>query len=212
MIPDMTRTLRRRTVIRAGTTFGCLAVLPLSKAFGAPPQPILHFLEQDFVLRAEQNDDFFIFTPPKQADLQTRTDMFSITAYQDVQNYTQLQAQKNKVLDTYKHPGAVIFTENDAPPSSGFNGECLFVVGEGGQDYTDASFARFTLASGIGYALVYTRSFYDSTSPGGDSAKALGGWLNAHGGDTAKALLDFTIVLNPDILRGWAAGLTHNAG
>jgi hypothetical protein len=202
-------TLTRRQLTAAAT---CVVALPVQKALSETVNPVLNFLDQDYVLRAEQNDNLFTFTPMGQSDLQTRTDMFSVVAYQNVQNYTQLQVQKNEVLATYKQPGSVVFNQKDAPPSTDFDGECFFVAGKGGQGYTDAIFARFTLASGIGYALVYTRSFYDGASPGGNSAQALGNWINANGSDVAKALLDFTIVLNQALLQNWADDLPKNAG
>jgi hypothetical protein len=208
----MPNILTRRQLTAAGAAAICLVAQPTPKARGETVKAELSFLGQDYVLRAAQNDILFKFTPTDQPDLQTRTDMFSVVAYQNVQNYTQLQAQKNEVIATYKQPGAVVFNDKDAPPSAGFGGECFFVAGQGGQGYTDAFFARFTLASGIGYALIYARSFYDAASPGGDSAQALGNWINANGSDVAKALLDFTIVLNQDILQNWSSSLSKNAG
>ncbi len=206
----MPNVLTRRRLTAAGAAAIGLVARPIPKARGETIKAALSFHGQDYVLRAEQNDDFFKFTPIDQPDLQTRTDMFSVVAYQNVQNYTQLQAQKNEVIATYEQPGAVVFNEKDAAPSTGFGGECFFVAGKGGQGYTDAFFARFTLASGIGYALIYARSFYDAASPGGNSAQALGSWINANGSDVAKALLDFTIVLNQAVLQNWVSTLSKN--
>lgn len=166
--------------------------------------PALRFLEQDYFLREEKNQRLFHFTPGDQPAMQTRTDLFSIATYPDVANYAGLQAHKNEVLASYREPGAVVFNEKDAPPAPGFAGECLFVAGKGGEGYTDALFARFTLASGIGYALIYTRSFYDSPGVARDSANALGAWINTQGSEVARSLLDFSIVLNADVLRDWA--------
>jgi len=209
---NMQKTLYRRRLIIAGSAATCLAKLVCVKAFGQTNEPVLRFRGRDYFLRQEKNETLFYFTPGDQSNMQTRTDMFSIVAYPDVKNYEQLQAQKNQVLATYHAPGSVIFNQKDAPPSPGFGGECFFVTGKGGDGYTDAYFARFTLASGIGYALIYTRSFYEHSGADGDSASALGKWINAHGSDVAKSLLDFTIVLNAAVLQGWAHSLERNAG
>jgi hypothetical protein len=203
-----TKLTRRQLTIVATTSF---ISIPTRSAFSDTSPRTLKFLDKDYVLRAEENGNLFMFTPTDQTDLKTRTDMFSVVAYQNVVNYADLQEQKNDVLTTFKQPGSVVFTEKDAPPSPGFRGESFLVTGKGGQGYTDACFSRFTLASGIGYALVYTRSFYDANSPGGDSAQALGDWINAKGTGIASALLDFTIVLNQTILRDWENSLSRIA-
>lgn len=208
----MQKTSHRRRLIIAGCTATCLANLVFVKAFSQTKDPALRFRGQGYFLREEKNETLFSFTPGDQSDMKTRTDMFSIVAYRDVKTYEQLQAQKNQVLATYRGPGSAIFDQQDAPPLPGFGGECFFVTGKGGDGFTDACFARFTLVSGIGYALIYTRSFYDRLSANKDSASALGKWINANGTDVAKSLQDFTIVLNAAILQKWANSVSHNAG
>jgi hypothetical protein len=203
--------LQRRRLIISGSAAACLTSLSCIRAFGQVQEPAFRFLDKDYVLREEENERLFHFTPVDQSNMQTRTKMFSIATYPGVKNYKQLRERKDQVLATYRQPGAVVFEHKDAPPSPGFGGECLFVSGKGGDGYTEAYFARFVLAGGIGYALIYTRSFYDHPGVPSDSADALEKWINAHGSDVARSLLDFTIVLNTAVLENWTHSLGKNA-
>ena len=206
--------LTRRSLMIGGGAAACLASVSRLMAFEPPVKPALQFRGQDYFIRqVKSNDTAYLFTPRDQPDLTKRTDLFSIVTYRDVKDFEQLRAQKDKVLKTYNVPGAVILGQKDAPPSLGFRGESFFCAMQGGNGFSDATFARFTLASGIGYALIYMRSIYDAGQGNAatDSADALGKWINTNSREVSSALLDFTIVLNDSVLAAWKSSVAQSS-
>jgi len=161
---------------------------------------VFQFQGQDYVLR-QATDMTFTFTPTDQTDVARRTDALVVIVYHNVNSFEQLQAQKNRVLEGYRKPGAVVLEKSlkDTPPSAGSSGECVFAAAQRIGDYQDALFARFFLQDGIGYAYVYTRSFYDGVSPEGALLK----WINSHGFETLDAMQNLKLVLNDTVLATW---------
>lgn len=188
-----------------GSIAACAAVALCPDVLAGTSMPTLNFNGQDYVLREAKDGTVFNFTPRDQPDVQKRTDLFSVVTYRDVQNYEQLVAQKNRVVATYDHPGAKVFTAKDAEPSADFRGESYLVAGQCADGYCDANVARFVLSGGMGFALIYTRSFYDTRSDDAahDAPHALGEWINSQGTQVTTSLLDLTIVLNEGVLTTW---------
>jgi hypothetical protein len=193
----------RRDLIIGGTAAALIARVPSLMALEPRSMTAIEFMGRDYFIRAVKNDDTtFYFSPGDQPNIDKPIDLITIIAYRDVKNYDQLCAKKDQILKTFDHPAARILGQDDVPPSPGFSGGAYFEAGASKDGFTDAIIARFTLAGGVGYGLIYTHSFYDTTAAG-DSVDAFAKWLTTQGMSTTKSFLGLNIALSPVLLEEW---------
>jgi hypothetical protein len=141
-------------------------------------------------------DDQHEFTPEGQEDLDKWSDMITVNAYPNVDEGEGLATTANAVLENYKSHGARVLKTSSIPRKAERPAEHFIAVLFTQPDFIEVAFARFTLVDGKGYSFIYSHRIYGEQI--GDQASA---WLSANGEETEKALLEWSFMPSPSLLR-----------
>lgn len=124
------------------------------------------------------------FTPQGQTDLMRFTEMFTVNRYPTVKDGEALAKSANTVLEAYKANKGVVVRTHSVPRTSSKPAEHLVVVLFPRPEFIEASFTRFMLSGGVGYAVTFSHRKY-----GKDVGTVMSEWLKGNGDKTEKALM-----------------------
>ena len=124
------------------------------------------------------------FTPAGQEDLEAWRDMLTITHYPDVTDGEALAATANGVLGNYRDAGATILRTDSVPAASGRPAQHFIAAVFVRPTFTEAAFARFLIADGIGTAVIRGHRIH-----GVDTGARMDAWLSADGSPVEDALM-----------------------
>ena len=182
-----------RTVVLAGLAAAVLFTNMADAADGAA-KPAFRFRDVGYFARWSQNDQHE-FTPDKQEDLKTWTDMVTLNGYRDVREGEALAAKANAVLENYKRAGAIVLRTDSVPAKGDRPAEHLIAVVFGRPTFIEAAFARFRLVDGQGCSAVYSHRIHGEKK--GDDMST---WLRSNGPAIEKALMEANSLPSPHLL------------
>jgi hypothetical protein len=136
------------------------------------------------------------FTPEKQEDLNRWSDMITVNGYPDVSDGERLAATANAVLENYKSHQAKVLKTRSVPRTPERPAEHLIAVMFTRPNFIEVAFARFKLVDGKGCSFVYSHRLYGEKI--GDQMSA---WLSANGQEIEKALMEWSSMPSPILLR-----------
>jgi hypothetical protein len=161
----------------------------------APSKSAFTFRDIAYFHRWSQNDQHE-FTPAKQEDLDHWTDMLTVNGYPDVHDGESLAARANAVLENYKNHQAKVLKTDSVPRTADRPAEHLIAVVFSRPNFIEVAFARFKLVNGTGGSFVYSYRIYGEKI--GDEMSA---WLSANGPAVEKALMEWSSMPSPTLLR-----------
>lgn len=166
-----------------------------SLAAGSQPRRAFVFRDAGYFHRWSKNNQHE-FTPEKQEDLNKWSDMITVNAYPDVGDGERLAATANAVLENYKSHQAKVLKTRSLPRTADGPAEHLIAVVFTRPNFIEVAFARFKLVDGKGCSFVYSHRVYGEKI--GDQMSA---WLSANGEDIEKALMEWSSMPSPTLLR-----------
>lgn len=167
-----------------GTMIGvATAVLALGFYQQTATKPSITFSGVEYVHRYSKGN-LNEYTPKKQANLKTWTDMLTINAYPDVKSGEDLAKTANWVLEAYKGQGAHIVRTTSVPKTEKKKAEHLIVALFVRKDFQEVGFARLQMSGGKGFSIVYSHRSY-----GKKAGETMGKWLEKSGEKFEKALM-----------------------
>jgi hypothetical protein len=135
------------------------------------------------------------FTPRGEDDLAKWSAMVTINVHDSARTGDQLAEVANRVLGNYQQAGKVIRTDSK-PRTEKSEAEHFAVVLLPNPAFMEPAFARFLLHDGRGVVAVYSKRFY------GDTARSeMGEWLKKNGSDVERALMTWTGLPSPAVLK-----------
>jgi hypothetical protein len=162
-----------------------------TRAAGSTAQPAFAFKNVSYFHRWSQNEQHE-FTPEKQEDLEKWADMITINGYSDVHDGEGLAAKANAVLENYKAHRAIVHKTSSIPRTADQPAEHLIAVVFGRPTFIEVAFARFRLADGKGFSVVYSHRIY-----GKKIGAQMSAWLKDNGTTTEKALMEWKSIPAP---------------
>lgn len=166
-----------------------------SRAAGSQQERAFVFRDVGYFHRWSKNDQHE-FTPEKQEDLDKWSDMITVNAYPDVGDGERLAATANTVFENYKSHQAKVLKTRSVPRTADRPAEHLIAVVFTRPNFIEVAFARFKLMDGKGCSFVYSHRVYGEKI--GDQMSA---WLSANGEEIEKALMEWSSVPSPTLLR-----------
>jgi hypothetical protein len=166
-----------------------------SRAAGPQPKRAFVFGGVGYFHRWSK-DDQHEFTPEKQEDLNKWSEMITVNGYPDVGDGEHLAAAANAVLENYKNHQARVLKTRSVPRTADRPAEHLIAVVFTRPDFIEVAFARFKLVEGKGCSVVYSHRIYGEKI--GDQMSA---WLSANGEEIEKALMEWSSMPSPTLLR-----------
>ena len=162
----------------------------MKHAIAAPQQakPAFSFRGAEYFHRWSQNTQHE-FTPAKQEDLKTWTDMVTINIYPDAGDGDALAARANAVLENYKAAKAMVLKTSSVPRTADQPAEHLIAVLFPRPTFIEVAFARLKIVDGVGCSAVYSHRIY-----GEKAGDAMSAWLKANGPETEKALMEWNSI------------------
>lgn len=124
------------------------------------------------------------FTPEGQKDLESWTDMFTISVFEKLGDERALELGSKSVLASYAKAGKVVraLRQNLRTPPEYFVGAVVSTP-----KFVEVNFNRMLLRDSVTYSLLYCHRVYGSAvSP------EVGQWMAANGAYVETALLDWT--------------------
>jgi hypothetical protein len=165
----------------AGVRSGAIAA---GAAPGPPASPVtLTFAGQTYRLRWSSNHQHE-FTPPGQDDLNRWTDMVTINTYPGVSDGDGLADVANRALGNYRRHGATVLRTASIPRTADRPAEHLIVALFPTRTFSEAVFARWRLADGLGTAVIVSHRRY-----GPKAGEAMAAWLKANGPTVERRLM-----------------------
>ena len=135
------------------------------------------------------------FTPDKQDNLKTWSEMMTVNLYPDVHDGEHLATIANSVLENYKSHRAMVLKTNSIPRTPDRPAEHFIAVLFPQHDFIEVAFGRFKLVDGTGCSCVFSHRIYGEKV--GDQMSA---WLKTNAPATEKALMDWTAIPKPALL------------
>ena len=166
-----------------------------SSAAGPQPKEAFVFRDVGYFHRWSKNDQHE-FTPEKQEDLDKWSDMITVNGYPDVGDGERLAATANAVLENYKRHQATVLKTRSIPRTADRPAEHFIAVLFTRPNFIETAFARFKLVDGKGCSVVYSHRIYGEKI--GDQMSA---WLSANGQEIEKALMEWSSMPSPTLLR-----------
>jgi hypothetical protein len=136
------------------------------------------------------------FTPEKQEDLEKWSDMITVNGYPDVSDGDGLAATANAVLENYKNHQAKVLKTRSVPRAEDRPAEHFIAVVFTRSNFIEIAFARFKLVDGKGFSFVYSHRLY-----GEEIGDQMSAWLSANGEKVEEALMEWTSMPSPSLLR-----------
>jgi len=158
--------------------------------------------EQAFIFRQVEyfhrwsKDDQHEFTPEGQENLNKWSDMMTVNTYPKVRDGDALAEAANTVLENYNNHEAKVLGTRSVPRTSDRPAEHFIAAVFTQPNFIEVAFARFKLVDGRGYSFVYSHRFY-----GERMSEEASAWLSANGEEVEKALLAWSFVPSPSLLR-----------
>jgi len=165
-----------------------------SKGAGPSSQRAFVFKEVGYFHRWSK-DEQHEFTPAKQEDLETWSDMMTINGYPNVKDGDGLAEAANAVLENYKKHQARVLKTRSVPRAADRPAEHLIAVVFTRPNFIEVAFARFKLVEGKGFSFVYSHRIYGEKI--GDEMSA---WLSANGQEVEDALMEWNSMPSPTSL------------
>jgi hypothetical protein len=122
--------------------------------------------------------------------------MITVNGYPDVGDGERLAATANAVLENYKSHQAKVLKTSSVPRTAERPAEHLIAVMFTRPNFIEVAFARFKLVDGKGCSFVYSHRLYGEKI--GDQMSA---WLSANGEEIEKALMEWSSMPSPILLR-----------
>jgi hypothetical protein len=187
--------IRLLRIVLSLAVIGGILDAPETPAVAPPEKPAFVFREVGYFHRWSKNEQHE-FTPDKQEDLDKWADMMTINAYPGVHDGERLAETANAVLENYKKHQARVLTTRSVPRTPDRPAEHLIAVVFTRPHLVEVAFARFRLVDGAGCSFVYSHRNYGEEI--GDNVSA---WLKANGSEIEKALMEWSSMPSPALLR-----------
>jgi hypothetical protein len=166
-----------------------------SSAAGPEPKEAFVFRDVGYFHRWSKNDQHE-FTPEKQEDLDKWSEMITVNGYPDVGDGERLAATANAVLENYKRHQATVLKTRSIPRTADRPAEHFIAVLFTRPNFIEAAFARFKMVDGKGCSVVYSHRIY-----GEKIEDQMSAWLSANGQEIEKALMEWSSMPSPTLLR-----------